>query len=271
MERTLLLVDDEQNILSALLRLLRRDGYTILTAGGGKAGLEMLEKSRVGVIVSDQRMPEMTGVEFLSIVKERHPETVRIVLSGYSDITSITDAINQGAIYKFLTKPWDDELLRRNIQEAFRAYEMAQENERLTLELRTANDTLTQINQGLALRDEQKSRELMLQLRLLRISQEVLDHLPVAVLGVGDEGIVAIANRMAHELLRRTDGSLVGLDAAEILPQRLVQLCRAEADEPPSAPTPITLDDGRAIEIRCRRLGQTSHAHGAIVVITPAS
>ncbi|WP_412480334.1 response regulator [Azonexus sp. IMCC34839] len=129
--RTLLLVDDEESILSSLRRMLRRDGYQIVTATSGDEGLKRLAEAPVGVILSDQRMPGMTGTEFLSIVKESYPETIRMVLSGYTDINSITEAINRGAIYKFLTKPWDDELLRGHIAEAFQRYEMKQENHRL--------------------------------------------------------------------------------------------------------------------------------------------
>ncbi|MBI4996734.1 MAG: EAL domain-containing protein [Rhodocyclales bacterium] len=117
--RTLLLVDDEANILSALTRVLRRDGYRILTATSAAEGLELLALNEVQVIVSDQRMPEMSGTDFLGRVREMYPDTIRIVLSGYTELRSITDAINRGAIYKFLTKPWEDELLRENIREAF--------------------------------------------------------------------------------------------------------------------------------------------------------
>ena len=118
--RTLLLVDDEANILSALSRTLRRDGYHILTASGADEAFDVLAREPVHVIVSDQRMPGMNGTELLSKVKDMHPETVRIVLSGYTDLGVVTEAINQGAIYKFLTKPWNDEELRRQIQDAFR-------------------------------------------------------------------------------------------------------------------------------------------------------
>jgi diguanylate cyclase (GGDEF)-like protein/PAS domain S-box-containing protein len=117
--RTLLLVDDEPGIVAALSRMLRRDGYRILTAGSAREGLEVLARQRVQVILSDQRMPEMQGTEFLSRVKGLYPDTVRIVLSGYTELESILRAINDGAIYKFLTKPWDDELLRRHIRDAF--------------------------------------------------------------------------------------------------------------------------------------------------------
>lgn len=118
-ERTLLLVDDEPDILNSLKRLLRRNGYRILTAGSAAEGLELLSLNRVQVIVSDQRMPIMSGSEFLSRVKSLYPDTMRIVLSGYTELDALTDAINRGAIYKFVTKPWDDVELRETIREAF--------------------------------------------------------------------------------------------------------------------------------------------------------
>lgn len=117
---TLLLVDDEPNVLNALSRLLRREGYRIFTATTPSAAFEQLAQHAVQVIISDQRMPEMSGTEFLSRVRQLYPDTIRIVLTGYTDLDSVTSAINHGAIYKFLTKPWDDDLLREQIREAFR-------------------------------------------------------------------------------------------------------------------------------------------------------
>ncbi|MEO7326290.1 MAG: DUF1631 family protein [Dokdonella sp.] len=121
--RTLLLVDDEENILRALTRVLRGNGYRILTATSARGGLEILGQDEVQVIISDQRMPECSGTEFLGKVKELHPDTVRIMLSGYSDAAAVTDAINRGVIYKFLTKPWNDEDIRLQVQNAFRDFE----------------------------------------------------------------------------------------------------------------------------------------------------
>ena len=114
----LLLVDDEENILSSLRRLLRRDGHRILTASSGAQGLEILASESVDVIVSDQRMPEMTGTEFLTKARVLCPDSVRIVLSGYTELESVTSAINEGSVYKFLTKPWEDQQLHDNIIEA---------------------------------------------------------------------------------------------------------------------------------------------------------
>lgn len=119
-DRTLLLVDDEPGILAALRRMFRQEGYRILTAGGGAEGLELLASENVRVVISDQRMPGMSGTEFLTRVKSMHPDCLRIILSGQADMASVLDAINDGAVYKFFTKPWDDQLLRERIREAFR-------------------------------------------------------------------------------------------------------------------------------------------------------
>lgn len=121
--RSLLIVDDEENNLRALKRVLRGQGYDIQTATSALAGLELLANGQIAVIVSDQRMPGMSGTEFLRRVKLLYPDTVRIVLSGYTDLAAVTAAINEGAIYKFLTKPWEDEALREDIRQAFRLYE----------------------------------------------------------------------------------------------------------------------------------------------------
>lgn len=121
--RTLLLVDDEENVLRALQRVFRRDGYRVLTASRVPEAFELLASNDVQVIVSDQRMNDVSGTEFLGRVKELYPRTVRLILSGYTDLATVTNAINRGAIYRFLTKPWDEDDLRHHIREAFRTWE----------------------------------------------------------------------------------------------------------------------------------------------------
>jgi diguanylate cyclase (GGDEF)-like protein/PAS domain S-box-containing protein len=149
-QRTLLLVDDEPHIVSALKRLFRSDGFLILTANGGAEGLEVLSKHKVDVIISDQRMPGMTGVEFLRQAKDHYPDTIRIVLSGYTELQSITDAINQGAAYRFFTKPWDDELLRAQIHKAIAYKAVLEENQQLDIQIRSSNRELVAANRQLA-------------------------------------------------------------------------------------------------------------------------
>ncbi len=118
-ERTLLLVDDEPGVLRALERVFRRERYRLLTAASAEQALELLATNEVQVIVSDQRMAGMNGTEFLARARELYPHTVRMILSGYADLASVTEAVNRGAISKFLSKPWDDDELRQLVQGAF--------------------------------------------------------------------------------------------------------------------------------------------------------
>jgi diguanylate cyclase (GGDEF)-like protein/PAS domain S-box-containing protein len=120
--QTLLVVDDDVNVLASLHRLFRRDNYRVLTAATPAEGFELLALYRVQVILCDQRMPVMNGTEFLSKVKEMYPDTIRIILSGYTGVESVLDSINRGAIYRFYTKPWNDDELRDNVRLAFREY-----------------------------------------------------------------------------------------------------------------------------------------------------
>ena len=148
-KRTLLLVDDDPNNTRALQRLFRHVDLQIFTAGSAQAGLKVLAENAVDVIISDQRMPGMTGVEFLKIAKNLYPNTVRIILSGFSELHSVTEAINEGAVYKFLIKPWSDVDLSNSIEEAFKNKEIEDENRRLNLEILTSNQKLSTVNRQL--------------------------------------------------------------------------------------------------------------------------
>ena len=120
--KTLLLVDDDAGVLAALRRLLRLEGYRLLLANSATEGFELLARYEVQVIVCDQRMPTMSGTEFLDRVKDMYPDIFRIVLTGYTDLKSIMQAVNRGAVYRFYTKPWDNDVLRDDLREAFRHY-----------------------------------------------------------------------------------------------------------------------------------------------------
>ncbi len=120
---TLLLVDDEENVLHSLKRLLHQEGYTILTASNGEEGLEKLESTPVALVISDQRMPGKSGVDFLRLVKERWPETVRIMLTGYADIEAAIAAINSGEVFRFITKPWNEGEIKEVIRQALERYD----------------------------------------------------------------------------------------------------------------------------------------------------
>ncbi|MFH7319845.1 EAL domain-containing protein [Desulfurivibrio sp. D14AmB] len=121
--RTLLIVDDEPHVLSALQRLFSDEGYRVLAAADAAEGLRLLAENRVQVIISDQRMPGMSGIEFLSRVKDIYPDTVRMILSGYADLETVVEAVNEGALYKFLAKPWKNKLLLAHVEDAFLYHE----------------------------------------------------------------------------------------------------------------------------------------------------
>lgn len=118
MKSNILLVDDEENILNSLVRALSNDDYRILTANSAIEALEVLKNEDVQVIITDQRMPNMTGSELLKKVKETNPNVITMILSGYADFDAVKEAINQGHIYKFLSKPWDNAFLREQVHEA---------------------------------------------------------------------------------------------------------------------------------------------------------
>jgi diguanylate cyclase (GGDEF)-like protein len=126
--KTLLLVDDDPDVLYLLESHLHQDGYRILTAQSGAEGLDLLALNEVHVVVCDQRMPAMSGSQFLDRVKDLHPDTLRIILSGYADFESIIDSINRGAIYRFYKKPWRGDVIREDIRNAFRQYDRLHED-----------------------------------------------------------------------------------------------------------------------------------------------
>lgn len=121
---TVLFVDDEEKILKSLKRGLLYEPYKKIFANSGQEALEVLEGNQVHIIVTDMRMPEMNGLELLKIVKEKYPHIVRMVLSGYTQISTLLTAINQGEIYKYITKPWKlDEEFVPAVRSAIEYYE----------------------------------------------------------------------------------------------------------------------------------------------------
>jgi DNA-binding NtrC family response regulator len=142
MKNIIMLVDDEANVLSALTRALIDDPYEILTASGGLQALEMLEGRTVKAIISDERMVGMQGSELLAEVKRRSPQTVRILLTGHATLDAAMRAVNEGEIYRFFTKPWDDTQIRFALMSAVEKYDLEAENRRL---LATVKDQAMEI------------------------------------------------------------------------------------------------------------------------------
>ena len=129
--RTVLLVDDEGNVLSALQRTLRREKYTLLIASEPAEALAILRAGQVDVVVSDHLMPNMSGLDFLKEVRALHPDVVRIMLTGHAEVATAMEAINEGEIYRFLTKPWDDAELKVALHLAFDKLALERSNRQL--------------------------------------------------------------------------------------------------------------------------------------------
>lgn len=136
-----LYVDDEVNNLQAFKATFRRD-YKIFLAESAMEGRELLKEQEVDVIITDQRMPDETGVEFLESVIPIYPEPIRILLTGYSDIQAVIDSINKGKVYHYLTKPWEEDYLKTVVKNAYEVYALRKENKQLTDSLLKANDQL---------------------------------------------------------------------------------------------------------------------------------
>lgn len=138
---SILYIDDESNNLVSFKATFRRD-FDIYTAESASEGRKIIEQHSIQVIISDQRMPGMTGVEFFESIKEEYPEQIRILLTGYTDIQAVIDAINKGQVYRYITKPWNEHELKMTIENAFEVYRLRKENKQLTKELIRANKQL---------------------------------------------------------------------------------------------------------------------------------
>lgn len=194
-QHSMLIVDDELNILKSLKRLLIDTDYKVLTCESGAEGLEKLSENKVHLVISDYRMPEMDGVEFLSKVKESYPETIRLILSGFADAAAMVGAINDGQVYKFITKPWNDQELLTTIMRAFEQYDLQVENRNLYARLKQSNDHLQELTRSLEEEVKTRTRDLEVKNSALNVSQRILNYLPVGVLGIDISGNIVYLNR----------------------------------------------------------------------------
>ncbi len=157
----ILFVDDEENILRSLQRLFMDEEVEVFTASSGAKGLEILAREpEVGVIVSDQRMPEMTGVDFLEKSKAISPQSIRILLTGYADVNAAIDAINRGGTFRYLNKPWNDDELVQAVKGALHMYRLLTENKRLSAIVKKQNAELKKWNTELEAIVQEQTMEL---------------------------------------------------------------------------------------------------------------
>ncbi len=258
-EPTVLFVDDEEPILRALQRALRKEPYRILTANSGEEGLEIIGREDVHLVVSDQRMPVMTGSQFLHKVQEISPATVRVILSGYAEASIIVEAINSGGVYRFVSKPWNDDELKQILRQCMEHYHILQENRRLSdlsakqvIEMETLN-----------LRLETAVAE---RTRSLACAQDVLECLPRAVLGISRDHELVIANGAARRLVPALATTLPGTDISEVLSEAAVSAitaCFASGDDA----TATVECDGGTMQAHVALLGDPAAPRGCVLLL----
>lgn len=157
---TLLFVDDEESILNALRRLFYKEKHRILITPSAQEALKLIEAEPVALVISDHRMPEMEGTKLLLRMREIKPDTVRIMLTGYADMNAALEAINESRVYRFISKPWNDDDLRLTVREALRQYDMVNLNRELTGLVKQQNKELYDVNRSLEMRVLERTSEL---------------------------------------------------------------------------------------------------------------
>lgn len=234
----ILCVDDEPNILQSLKRVFRREPYEVHLVASGEEGLKVLESHPIDLVISDNRMPNVTGVEFLAAVKARWPDTVRIILSGYSEVEAITEAINKGHVYKFILKPWEDEALRATVRECL--------------------EMVTRARQSKTLRHREQERQQVLA-QAQALFQTILDVLPVAVLGVNST-IIVFSNRKAETEFGSGNGSLLVSELGEVFSAAF----EAQVKAMQAAQAPAEFDYGH-YRVVCVPLSDEQRRDGAVL------
>lgn len=218
-----LVVDDETGVLSACARALRRVEAEVLTADSPKRGLELSTTTDFAVIVSDQRMPEMSGAQFLEQVSQHSPDTVRVILTGYADVNLAMDAINRGGVYRYLTKPWNDDDLRSVVSQGLEQYSLVRENRRLQALTQQQNDELRLLNTSLEQRVEERTADinrLNSELRSsllgsIRVLAEMTE-MHSKVIGSHGQRVAALCRQLAP-LLELAGADLVQLEIAALI------------------------------------------------------
>lgn len=228
---TLLFVDDEANILKALKRLFRPQGYKIITAGNGLEGLTILEQQPIDLVISDMRMPEMDGAAFLEQVAERWPDTVRFLLTGYADITSTIKAVNEGQIYRYISKPWEDNDIILSVKRALEQKNIKAERDRLQALTLKQNEELTELNASLEDKVQARTSELQQTVSFLELAHQTLDtsyQTTVEVFSnlieMREQHQAGIARQVAEQAVQL--GQLCGLNEVDLRNLRYAALLR---------------------------------------------
>ncbi len=219
-----LCVDDEKNVLRALQRSFRKEDFNVYAATKGKDGLDILKNFSVQLILADFRMPEMNGVQFLKQAKQLQPDAIRILLSGYASIDMVTKAVNEGGIYKLITKPWNESELKLEVNLALSHWKLVQRNRKLNRRVEEQVLELKSMNRQLEDIVDERTREILIKNQALELSHQILDNLPIAVVGVALEHYVVYLNQEAEKTFDSLNISPIGKKVESIFPDEINKL-----------------------------------------------
>src|SRR6266545_263879 len=229
----LLVVDDEADLVHSVQDLLRFE-YRVLGATRATEGLDIMKREQVHVVMSDQRMPEMTGVEFLKRLRDISPDTVRLLFTAYADIKAVIDSINQGSVYRYITKPWEPQELQAVLRQAVQHYDLLAERKRLLSELQEKNVLLQTANLELQQANELKKG-------FIKVASHELRTPLTIVLGLADlaRRTPGVVQPLAHWLERIYAGSVRLNERIDVM----IKLLLADRFDRPLARKPVALGD----------------------------
>ncbi len=243
-KHTILYVDDEEPIINSVKRLFRKEKFRLLTAYSGEEALTILEKTKVHLVISDQRMPEMSGTQFLAKVRENYPETIRIILTGYTEVDSMQQAINQGHIYKFLLKPWDGEDLKNEVRSCLERYDLIRSN--------FSMQVLLEKNHS------------------LQMTESILYQLPTPVGCIDPDLRFSIVNKRAGALTINGKQPARGEPASDYFTAGDVERIESLFDDKNHQPLVLRRDiDGRTYDIQCSPMTGKFRHKGIIICFNP--
>lgn len=218
----ILCVDDEPGIARSIRRILKAEPVNVLIAASAAEGLEILRKQSVALILTDYRMPEMNGIEFLEQAAPLCPDAFRMILTGYAEAHVLVEAVNRGQIYKILYKPFQEEDIKLTVRSGLEHHARNCENRALLEELGQRNKELAILNQKLKSGLEGTQADLTISSIALGIAQQLLNEIPAAVIGMEPSGQIVFANKLANVWFAPPAAprmfSLVGAWSSDILP-----------------------------------------------------
>lgn len=256
--KTVLLIDDEQSILDAMSRLMHKEDFILLAGLSGEEGLQILNDYQVELVIVDQNMPGMTGIEFLSLVKDLHPDVIRVILTGQAELGIVVDAINKGEVYRYFSKPINKDEIITAIYQCLSHYSLAIENKELTQRTIEQNEELALLNERLAQLVSSQSQS-------LDLSQEILERLPVAVIGITSNREIALTNNTAKQTIPALRQVMPGTDISEVLPGEILQVVDLSMSDCKPVDSVRFMWDRKVIRAMIEPLSDYGKSNGCII------